>query len=129
MHDSPNTQVVLKNMSKTNPVVLNGASIAGAAGVELNDGDEVVFPSAESERIVFKYRLVAKETGAVLGALKSVGGADAKDNAPKSPLGERNGDGMVAKSPAKKAAAGQVPGRKRRRRPRRRRRRGEAPHP
>ena len=91
-------------MSKTNPVVLNGASIAGAAGVELNDGDEVVFPSAESERIVFKYRLVAKETGAVLGALKSVGGADAKDNAPKSPLGERNGDGMVAKSPAKKAA-------------------------
>ena len=104
MHDSPNTQVVLKNMSKTNPVVLNGASIAGAAGVELNDGDEVVFPSAESERIVFKYRLVAKETGAVLGALKSVGGADAKDNAPKSPLGERNGDGMVAKSPAKKAA-------------------------
>ena len=105
MHDSPNTQVVLKNMSKTNPVVLNGASIAGAAGVELNDGDEVVFPSAESERIVFKYRLVAKETGAVLGALKSVGAADAKDNAPKSPLGERNGDGMVAKSPAKKAAA------------------------
>ena len=104
MHDSPTTQVVLKNMSKTNPVVLNGASIAGAAGVELNDGDEVVFPSAESERIVFKYRLVAKETGAVLGALKSVGGADAKDNAPKSPLGERNGDGMVAKSPAKKAA-------------------------
>ena len=103
MHDSPTTQVVLKNMSKTNPVVLNGASIAGAAGVELNDGDEVV-SSAESERIVFKYRLVAKETGAVLGALKSVGGADAKDNAPKSPLGERNGDGMVAKSPAKKAA-------------------------
>ena len=62
MHDSPNTQVVLKNMSKTNPVVLNGASIAGAAGVELNDGDEVVFPSAESERIGFKYRLVAKDT-------------------------------------------------------------------
>ena len=51
-------------MSKTNPVVLNGASIAGATGVELKDGDEVVFPSAESERIVFKYQLVAAATGA-----------------------------------------------------------------
>ena len=102
--DSPNAQVVLKNMSKTNPVVLNGASIAGATGVELKDGDEVVFPSAESERIVFKYQLVAAATGAVLGTVKSVGAADAKDAAPRSPLGERNGEGMVAKSPAKKAA-------------------------
>ena len=90
-------------MSKTNPVVLNGASIAGATGVTLNDGDEVVFPSAESERIVFKYQLVAKETGAVLGTVKSVGDAEATNAAPKSPLGERNGEGMVAKSPAKKA--------------------------
>ena len=103
VRDSPNTQVVLKNMSKTNPVVLNGASIAGATGVALSDGDEVVFPSAESERIVFKYRLVAKETGAALGTVKSVGGAEANTAAPKSPLGDRNGEGMVAKSPAKKA--------------------------
>lgn len=83
-------------MSKTNPVMLNGVSV-DAAGVELSDGDEVVFPSAESERIVFRYELVAKDTGAVLGVVKSIASPGSKDSGPKSPLGERNGEEMVSK--------------------------------
>jgi hypothetical protein len=89
-------------MSKTNPVMLNGVSV-GADGAELRDGDEVVFPSAEAERIVFRYALVLKETGAVLGVVKSIGSPISKNEVPKSPLGERNGARMAAKAatPAK----------------------------
>ena len=84
-------------MSKTNPVMLNGVSV-GADGAELRDGDEVVFPSAEAEHIVFRYALVLKETGAVLGVAKSIGSPISKNEVPKSPLGERNGARMAAKA-------------------------------
>ena len=50
----PNPQALLKNMSKTNPVMLNGVNVS-EDGSELKHGDEVVFPQGESERLVFRY--------------------------------------------------------------------------
>eukprot|EP00740_Mantoniella_antarctica_P012224 CAMPEP_0181390218 /NCGR_PEP_ID=MMETSP1106-20121128/25360_1 /TAXON_ID=81844 /ORGANISM="Mantoniella antarctica, Strain SL-175" /LENGTH=115 /DNA_ID=CAMNT_0023511099 /DNA_START=86 /DNA_END=429 /DNA_ORIENTATION=- len=55
--------VLLKNLSTTNPVMLNGVSVT-ADGVSLADGDEVVFPQGESDRLVFRYELVNAATGA-----------------------------------------------------------------
>ena len=100
----PNPQALLKNMSKTNPVMLNGVNVS-EDGSELKHGDEVVFPQGESERLVFRYELVDADTGEVLGAVKSFGSPSPAKSPAKSPLGERNGEAMEAKSPAKPASA------------------------
>ena len=100
----PNLQALLKNMSKTNPVMLNGVNVS-EDGSELKHGDEVVFPQGESERLVFRYELVDADTGEVLGAVKSFGSPSPAKSPAKSPLGERNGEAMEAKSPAKPASA------------------------
>ena len=83
-------------MSKTNPVMLNGAGVT-ADGAMLKDGDEVVFPQGESERLVFRYQLVA----AAAAAAKAFSPAAP----PRSPLGERNNGVVAAKSPVSKKAA------------------------
>ena len=98
------SQALLKNMSKTNPVMLNGVNVS-EEGSELKHGDEVVFPQGESERLVFRYELVDAATGEVLGAVKSFGSPSPAKSPVKSPLGERNGEAMEAKSPAKPASA------------------------
>ena len=98
------SQALLKNMSKTNPVMLNGVNVS-EQGSELKHGDAVVFPQGESERLVFRYELVDAATGEVLGAVKSFGSPSPAKSPAKSPLGERNGEAMEAKSPAKPASA------------------------
>ena len=82
-------------MSKTNPVMLNGAGVT-ADGAMLKDGDEVVFPQGESERLVFRYQLVA--AAAAAKAFSPAAPA-------RSPLGERNNGVVAAKSPVSKKAA------------------------
>ena len=101
----PNTQVVLKNMSKTNPVVLNGASTAPARPASSSTTTRLFSPPP-SRAIVFKYRLVAKETGAVLG------GAQVRRR--------RRREGQRARRPSARGTAtgwSPSPRRRRRRRP------------
>ena len=102
------SQVLLKNMSKTNPVILNDERVT-EAGAELKDGDEVVFPQGEDEKLVFKFVQIVAPKGDVIAAVKSFG-SPAPIAEPRSPLGERNnGEAAPAKSPAKAATPAKSP--------------------
>ena len=102
------SQVLLKNMSKTNPVILNDERVT-EAGAELKDGDEVVFPQGEDEKLVFKFVQIVAPKGDVIAAVKSFG-SPAPIAEPRSPLGERNnGEAAPAKSPAKEATPAKSP--------------------